>query len=449
MTTEVEEEVVATASYSYDDEFQLRLTALYLRDGAFAARVESLVKPEYMTSHIDGVLIKIVQDYYAKYRIIPSIKILSNLIVAGVSNRTIRKDDVADIKERLTQILAEDLADAEYITDEIVKFARHQAMEQAIFTCAELVDKGKFEKIETVMREALNIGVAEEANRVDYWNTIDARSHIREEILAGRIKPEGITTGHREIDDLLYHKGWGRKELTVLMGPAKSGKSMSLIGFAAAAAKAGYNVAYFSLEVSNQIIADRIDAHVSRTAMKDLSTSIGLVSGRVSRIAATAGALDLFEFPTGTLSPGDVRRIVSRKAAEGLRYDLIVVDYADLMRPNHLSNEPRENSRTIYVDLRAIAVEFNIALLSATQTNREGFKAAAGKMEHVAEDINKARTVDLLLSLNATEDEKARGEARIYFAASRNQRSDMVVTVKTEIDKATYIAGVTGISSSV
>jgi replicative DNA helicase len=293
--------------------------------------------------------------------------------------------------------------------------------------------------VEGIIKKALQVGLNEETNRYDFWQSVESRAEYRTEVAAGRIKPNGITTGHKQIDDLLYHKGWGRKELSILMGPAKSGKSMSLIGFAVAASIAGFNVCVVTLEVAARIIADRTDACISGVRMADLASAIAIVKGRVSSSSASAGVLDIYDYPTGSLSPSDLRRLIAKKLAAGVKYDLIVVDYADLMRADVHSSESRENSRQIYVGLRGIAHEFDAAVLSATQTNREGFKATAGKMEHVAEDINKARTVDLLLSLNASEEERANGEARIYFAASRNQKSDITIRVKTEIDKARYV----------
>lgn len=447
-STEADDDTASVATYEFDDDFQLKLVALILRNTEFNAKVEGLVNPGYLSSHIDGVIVKLVQDYFDRYRFVPSSKLIPTLIKEGIDSKIVRKDDVKELAERLKQCYQEDLSDEEFITDRVATFARRQALEEAIFRAADLIDKGKFEKVEDVIKAAQNVGVNEETNRYDFWGNIDSRAEYRQEVLAGRIKPDGITTGHKEIDNLLYHKGWGRKELSVLMAPAKGGKSMSLIGFAAAAAQAGYNVAYVTLEVAARIIADRIDANLGNTQMANLINAIGIVKGRVSSVAATAGKLDLYDYPTGTLSPLDLRRLIAKKKAEGVVYDLVVVDYADLMRADVHSSESRENSRQIYIGLRAIAQEFNLALLSATQTNREGFKATAGKMENVAEDINKARTVDLLLSLNASDEEKQKGQARIYFAASRNQKSDITVVVKTEIDKARYIAKVEAIEGN-
>lgn len=435
----------AAVTYEFDEDFQQKLVALTLRDTEFNQSTEGLVDPSYLTSHIDGLIVRIAQSYFEKYRFCPSKAVIGTLVREALDSKLVRKDDLGDLTTRIKECFADDLSDAEFIAKNVAAFARRKALEQAIFEAADLIDKGKYEGVETVIKTALNVGMNEETNRYGIWENIESRAEWRQEFMAGRIKKTGITTGEKELDKLLYHNGWGRGELSVLMGPAKSGKSMSLIGFALAASIAGLNVAYVTLEVAAKIIADRMDANVGNTKMTDLTAAIGIVKGRVSAVAATAGALDVYDYPTGSLSPGDLRRLIAKKAAAGVKYDLVVVDYADLMRPDSVSSEPRENSRLIYVGLRGIAGEFDCAVLSATQTNREGFKAVTGKMENVAEDINKARTVDLLISLNASEEEKLNGEARIYFAASRNQKSDITVKVKTDIDKAKYIERILGI----
>lgn len=431
--------------FDFDEGFQQKLTSLILRDPDFNARVEGLVQPSYFTSTAHGIVARLATDYYNKYRFCPSPKLVPTLIREAMDKKLIRKDDLKDVVECVRACLADDLSGAEYVTDNVNLFARRMAMEEAIYKAAEMIDSGKIDSVEEVIKAALNVGLNEETNRYDFWGNNDSRAEYRTEVAAGRIKPTGITTGFRELDGRLYHQGWGRKELSCLMGPAKSGKSMALMGFALSAALAGYNVCYVTLEVAARIIADRMDANIGNTAMGNLPSAIGLVRGRVAAKAAAAGALDLFDFPSGTMSPSDLRRLITKRRSVGVPYDLVVVDYADLMRPTELSREPRENSRLIYIGLRAIAQEFDLAMLTATQTNREGFKAEMARMENVADDINKARTVDLLISLNASDDERARGESRLYFAASRNQKSDLSIRVKTDLGKAKYIASVMGV----
>src|SRR5690606_12274484 len=118
--------------------------------------------------------------------------------------------------------------------------------------------------------------------------------------------------------------------------------------------------------------------------------------------------------------------------ADGIIMDLITVDYADIMAAEYRSDNFIENMRSIYIDLRAIAFEFDAALLTATQTNREGAKKATAKMTDVAEDFNKIRTADIVLGINATEDEKRSNEARLTWAASRNSEDGFSLRIRQD-----------------
>ena len=148
----------------------------------------------------------------------------------------------------------------------------------------------------------------------------------------------------------------------------------------------------------------------------------------------------MHEYPTGSMTPQDMNRLVNGSKSMSVKFDLVVVDYADLMIPTRHMDDTIENSKRIYIDLRGIAQEHNIAMLTATQTNREGMKAAIAKMTDISDDINKARTCDLLISINATADEVTKGIRRLYFAASRNQAADITIKVQTSLDRGQFIA---------
>jgi replicative DNA helicase len=210
-----------------------------------------------------------------------------------------------------------------------------------------------------------------------------------------------------------------------------------LISFAKGASLAGHNVLYVTLEVSSDIIAERLDASLANVEIRKLLDHISDVDAKIK--ALKHGRLDIREYPTGTFSPNMLRALLERQRSNGVVYDLVVVDYADIMLPNHRTQDAIENSKSIYVDLRAIMQEFNVAGLTATQTNRAGYVATVAKAEHVADDFNKVRIVDLMISINITDEERARGEARLYFAASRNQESGFTMFVKQNLAMAQFI----------
>lgn len=228
------------------------------------------------------------------------------------------------------------------------------------------------------------------------------------------------------------------------MGPPKSGKTMALIDCAAAASFAGYNVLYITLEVSTQIISDRTDANIAEFKMVDLTLNADEVARRVSAKHGKSGKFIVHEFPTGTLQPKGVARLLSRYKSKGEKFDLVVIDYLDLMAPNFRSQKDTENSKSIYTDVRGIAMAEDVAILSATQTNRESFKEAVARMESVADDINKIRIADIVISINANEDEKAGKEARLFFAASRNQEGNVSIRIKQDLERAKFVTSVIG-----
>lgn len=441
MSTEEED----IAPFEFDEEFQRRVLAFTLRDEPFARRCEGLVNPRHFELEAHRLLADIGVDHWKRYKTIPSTIAIAQRIKDRLADKKLSKEQAVELIGMLKEVNAEDLTDRDFFVDQVSSFARRQELTKAILKSAEAVDKGEYEPVEGWIKQAMMVGASDLASGYDFFDRVDDRAQYREDVLAGRIRPDGITTGVKELDDRLYHNGWGRKELSVVMGPAKAGKSMTLIGFAIAAVLHGYNVLFVSLEVSCRIIADRFDANLSRIDMSDLQHKLKIASTKVKTAAGKAGVLKIHDFPSGTFTPNQLRRLLHNYANQGTHFDMVVVDYADIMAPDVVFNESRENSRQVYLHLRAIASEFNVAMLSATQTNREGFKAAVGKMEHVAEDVNKVRTLDLLLSINATEDEKAREEARIFFAASRNQRGDFSVRVKTKLAQARFIDEVLGV----
>lgn len=440
-----------TKTYEFDAAFQTTLAAFVVRDEAFNRQSDGLIKPEYFEDHSEALLVALALEHWAAHKTVAGPAAFVNILKDARTAKRIRDDAWDGVKDKfveLSRLAAAPTfaADRSYAVEQCVKFAKQQAISEALLQSIDLVEKHKFDEIEKAIRAALMVGATLDESKYDFWEHIEARKLNRRDMLAGVIVPDGITTGFKEIDDILYHRGWGRSELTLLMGPAKSGKSMTLVTFGTNASLAGKNVLVITLEVSQRIFADRIDANISDTSMRDLQTHMAMVEDRVKRKrAAGAGELIIHGFPSGSMKPSDLRRLLARYRAQGIVFDLIVVDYADLMQPDRLTNDPIENSRMIYIDLRAIAQEENAALLSATQTNREGFKAAVGKMEHVASDINKVRTVDLLISLNQTEDERAKGEARLFLAASRNQQGNVSIRVKSDITKAKYISAILGI----
>ncbi|MCL2874801.1 MAG: DNA helicase [Betaproteobacteria bacterium] len=439
--------------FAFDAGFQTKIAALTLRDNQFMRRMSHVVRPEFFESAGEAALVNIALRHHQRYGVVPDPASLVTAIRDDVTAKVIRKDVAPLVVAARKEIFAADLGNARFVEDKVVAFARHQALGEALVKCVDLREKGQFEKAETVVKAAIEIGANDDGDAYDYAERIKERTENRLERASGIRPPQGITTGVPKMDEILYHRGWGRRELTTIMGGAKMGKSTALVGFAKSAWLARKNVLFVTLEVGANIVADRLDASIAEVMMKELDKRPHEVAEKIQEIFdRKVGKFVMHEYPSGTLTPNMLRTLLDRYKSPGrnddgsvrppIDFDLVVVDYADIMAPNHRYNDPIENSKSIYVDLRAIAFDYNVAMLTATQTNRTGYTATVAKAEHVAEDFNKVRTVDLMISINRTDEEAMRDEARLYFAASRNQESGFTIVVRQNLAMMQFITTV-------
>jgi replicative DNA helicase len=448
MVTGVEE--LEQPKFDFDAAFQSKIAALVVRDTQFVQRVDGLIKPEYFENGIEAQWVSVALRYYQRYKRVPA--------DATIYARLIKEDVAAKIidptmallmgKHYTTNVVGADLSDRDFVVDQVATFARHQAVSAAILTSVTDLDRRDFDKIAKQLRKALDTGSNSDADVYDFGEGIALRTGERLDRAAGKLPPTGITTGYAMIDDVLYHKGWGKRELSVIMGGAKAGKTTALLDFGIQAVNAGHKVLYITLEVAAKILAERADANISDTPVMELQDQVHTVKSKVadwvSRTSAAGGKLILKEFPSGSATVSDIRRLIERFKARSIQFDLIIVDYADIMSPERYTDNQQENSKSIYVGLRGLAMQEDLAMLTATQTNRDGFKAAVAKAEHVAEDFNKVRIADIIISINKTDEERNVGQARLYFAASRNQAGGFTIRIEQQLDRMKFISKVVG-----
>ncbi|GAA0353141.1 hypothetical protein L9H26_19185 [Morganella psychrotolerans] len=434
------EHTSVSLSSSFDETFQTMVAAYYCRDYRFVTQAHDLVEPKQFDNMALSFLVASAGQFYRMYKQPPSMATLVTMISSDVKKGTIRADYVPEVKEALTKINAVKLTDSQYMVDQVTLFARSVAFDNAMIKAAEFKDKGDFEKAMQIMDKVRHLGGNGTSEVYDYFTESATRYEARSLKASGEAPPQGITTGYRAIDALLYHKGWGRKEMTLFMGFAKSGKSTGMGEFAINAALAGFNVLYVSLEVHKEIIADRFDARLTETDMDELVDSRDRIAKTLKELGAgKTGKMFVIQRPPGSVCPNDIVRMVEGIIATGVTLDMLVVDYADLMKSNYRSGDPREDTKNIYTDLRAVFDTYNVAGITASQTNREGGSSEVATMNHAADNIEKVRIADLIITINKTEEEKAKGEARLFIAGSRNQKGDVSIRIEQNLDQMRFI----------
>ncbi len=433
--------------FTFDAAFQTKIAALTVRDTGFVQRIDGLIEPSYFENAVEAAWVNIALRYYKKYKRVPADStIYARLIKADLDAKIIDKPMAGlMIAVHADAITKADLSDRDFVVDQVATFARHAAITAAIYQSVTDLDRMDFEKIGKAMQKALDVGSNSDGDIYDYGEAIEARTSERLDRAAGLMKPTGITTGHQILDNCLYHKGWGRGELSVIMGAAKKGKTTFLLDLGIQAVRAHSNVLYVTLEVSSKILAERMDANISGKPVMELQEHVHAVKDKVKQFISTAGArMVIKEFPTGSATVPDLRRMIERFKSRGIVFDLVIIDYADIMAPERYTDNMQENSKSVYVGLRGLAMAEGFAVLTATQTNREGAKTSVAKVEHVADDFNKIRIADIVISINQTDEERTNKQARLFFAASRNQASGFTIRINQDIPLMRFISEVVG-----
>ncbi|RRC39545.1 DNA helicase, partial [Escherichia coli] len=415
--------------------------AYFCRDHEFLTRAGDLVAPNQFSNAANSILVNMVSGYYRMYKSAPSSSAILDMLKRAKRDKTIREELFPDVVEAFKRILAEKLSDTAYMVDQVATFAKSVAFDDALIKAAEMKEKGDFQGAMAIMAKVQQIGSNEATGIYDYFAESAERYKAREYEASDDYVPNSITTGLLLLDKLLYQKGWAKREMVLFMGFAKSGKSTAMGEFSINATLAGYNVLYLSLEVHTSILSDRFDARLSETEMSRLVERRDDVHRKLAELGATkgVGSLWIVERPSGSMSPADLDRMLGSMKANGMVPDMVVVDYADLMRASYDLRDDRANIRSIYTDLRALYDKHNVAGITASQTNREGGASEVATMMHAADNIEKVRIADLVITINKTEEEEAKGEARLYFAGSRNQKGGVSIRVKQNLEQMRFI----------
>ena len=441
----------APKTYEFDPPTQTEIVSCLMWDDDFLKSTDGLIKPDYFTNEIEQLFVELALQHFGKYHEAPSkVAWFEHLKDASKRGR-LRSDQKVDAVNKLKDTMTATVRSRQWLLDKLEEFAQQQAIANAMVDSIPLLAKGgdpdRFTKVKEYLEKAFDVGLHTNDEDYDYFAKIEERTAERIDIMAGGRPKTGITTGIPELDKLLYHQGWGKQELSALIGGAKSSKSFHLTFFAGMAVKAGFNVLFVTLENSVQIVSTRLDAFFSTVKISQEFTTPNAMEAGVKAAAAAPGMgqIRIRRRPAGTFTPKDLRRLLDEYKVKGLKFDLIVIDYTDIMAPNVVTKDPIANSKSILVDVRQIAADENAALLTAFQTNREGHKSAVVLAEHAAEDFNKIRIADLVLAINRTRDEIAEKKARITFAAARNQDDGKTIFVKQDLDAGMAVSEVESI----
>ena len=395
--------------------FQEKFCHLMLSDRPFCDQISEVLNTEFLDYEYLRVFTKILLDHRSKYKVHPSYEIMESRIRTECNNYT------KALKEQLLKFYVsvktiDRIENAPYIKDSSIDFCRKQILKGAMMKSVKLIKSSSFDEISKVIEEALKLGTDNNFGH-DFIKDFEERYTITAR--------DPVSTGFERIDEICKG-GLGKSELGVVIAPTGAGKSMVLVHLGAAALKAGKTVVHYTMELQDTVVGNRYDSCISGVPLSDLFSSKNQV---LLSIKDVPGQLIIKEYPTKSASTETLKQHIERLKKKGIEPDMIIVDYADLLRPTRTSAEKRYDLESTYEEMRAIAQIYKCPVWTASQTNRSGLNAEVITMEAISEAFNKCFVADFICSLSRTVQDKQANKGRIFVAKNRNGPDGLIFPV--------------------
>ena len=298
--------------------------------------------------------------------------------------------------------------DLNFVKEQFLEFCKNQKIKSALLDSVEHLKIGDYEHIKRTFDEALKAGMERNVGH-DYLNEVEKRMSV--------MCREAIRSNWKEID-ILMDGGLAKGELGIIVAPAGIGKSWLLARIGAEAMKQGKNVLHVTLELNENYVGLRYDSCFTGIDFKNIRNNIDIVK---HKIAAVPGKLFIKYYPIKTISANSIKLHAERVKMLGTQIDLIVVDYADILRPAMADKNSNSYSEAggIYEELRAVAGELQIPIWSASQANRSAAEEEIVMAHHAADSYRKIMTADFVMSLSRKTADKVNNTARIHIIKNR------------------------------
>ena len=354
--------------------FQESLCQLVLQDRPFADQISEVLDYNFFELKYLQVFIKKIFSYRDKYGVHPSPKIM--LTIPPVQIWRMRTTQSKSRFVIITPVsMTKDIRDSKYIKDTSLEFCKKEKQKlkgRPMLKSVELLQNSSFDEIARTINDALILGSDNDFG-YDYFKDFEARFQFKAR--------NPTATGWKEMDDICKG-GLGKGELGVVIAPTGAGKSMALVHIGAQAVKAGKTVVYYTLELQDTVVGGRFDSCLTGLPLNEL---IPLKEQIYEMVKDVPGQLIIKEYPTRSASTNTIKAHLEKLRNRGVEVDMVLVDYADLLRPASVQRERRHELENTYEDLRGMAQEFKMCLWTASQTNRSGLNAEVITMESISE----------------------------------------------------------------
>ena len=370
----------------------------------YTRKVLPFLKGDYFSNRSERIVFEEITKFVEKYNKIPT---KTSLEIEVQSRKDLNESDFKNIISLVKSLQNDENVNFDWLVDTTEEFCKDKAVYNAIVEGIQIIE-GKDKQrgpdaIPSILTAALAVGfdnrvghdyLSDSAERFDYYHKVEEKIPFDLEFF------NKITKG-----------GLPPKTLNIVMSGTGVGKTLFMCHVAANCLSQSKNVLYITLEMAEERIAERIDANLMNISMEDLhDLPKQMFDSKIENIIkSTSGKLIVKEYPTASAHTSHFRGLIKELAIKkSFRPDIIFVDYLNICASSRFKGAISVNSymyiKAIAEELRGLAVETNVPIMSATQTNRAGFVSSDIGLEDVSESFGLPATADFMFALISNEE---------------------------------------------
>jgi replicative DNA helicase len=388
----------------FGPEFQTKCISALVSDKTFIERISDIIEPQSFATDAHQFIVKETINYFLHYKELPTLAVFK-VKVDSIENELLKKTVVDQLRLVYQKITDNDL---KFIKEQFLEFCKNQKLKNAIMESVDHLKNGQYDKIKHVVDIAMKAGMERNIGH-EYDVDIEKRMSM--------MARKTTKTNWTEIDTIM-DGGLAAGELGIITACAGSGKSWVLAKLGAEAMRQGKNVLHYTLELNENYVGLRYDACFTGIDFQNIRNNIDTVKKKISEVP---GKLIIKYFPIKTVSAHSLKLHAERIQTLGTKVDMIVVDYADILRPSQSERNSNSYSEAggIYEELRGVAGELQIPIWTASQSNRAAMDEDIIQANNISDSYRKIMTADFVMSLSRKVNDKVSNTARFHIIKNR------------------------------
>ena len=388
----------------FGSEFQIKCISGLVSDKTFIERISDILEPDSFETDAHKFIVKETISYFLQYKDLPTLAVFK-VKVDGIENELLKQSVVEQLRLVYQKISDTDL---KYIKEQFLEFCKNQKIKNAIMESVDHLKSGQYDKIKHVVDVAMKAGMERNIGH-EYMVDIEKRM--------SQMARKTVKTNWTEVDSIM-DGGLAGGELGIITACAGSGKSWVLAKMGAEAMKQGKNVLHYTLELNENYVGLRYDACFTGIDFQNIRNNIDIVK---KKIAEVPGKLIIKYYPIKTVYSHSLNLHAERIQTLGTKVDMIIVDYADILRPSQSERNSNSYSEAggIYEELRGVAGELQVPIWSASQSNRAAMDEDIIQANNISDSYRKIMTADFVMSLSRKMSDKQANTARFHVIKNR------------------------------